>query len=169
MAGSKSPRRMRYIKSVREIPRLETERAEAEFWAAHSLAEIWDQLEPVRIDVSPRARRLFLGRTRKMPITLRLEEQQIQRAKQVAHAKSQSYQALVRSWISQALDREERAVRAHRDAGSGIQLIALCCVLAPMRRPRGADRSGHRHARSRPEGHPFPGGKNGLGLSWQDD
>ena len=109
MAESRTPKRMRYLKSLDEIPRFRNEAEEADFWSTHSLAEIWDQLEPVEIEVSPKARRITLRRSRKKPVTLRLEERQIAQAKQLARRKSLSYQALLRSWINEGIAREERA------------------------------------------------------------
>jgi predicted DNA binding CopG/RHH family protein len=111
MPGSKPPRRIRYLKSLDEIPHFKNEAEEAHFWSTHSLADIWDQLEPVEIEVSPRARRITSQRTRKKPVTLRLEEHQIARAKQLARRKSLSYQALMRSWISEGIIREAQARR----------------------------------------------------------
>ena len=102
---------MRYLKSLDEIPRFKSEREEAEFWATHSLANIWEQLEPVEMEVVSRPRRITLRKHRKKPVTLRLEEQQILRAKQLARAKSLSYQALMRSWISEGIDRESQSRR----------------------------------------------------------
>lgn len=99
---------MRHLKSVDEIPRFNNEAEEAEFWSIHSLSEIWDQLEPVEVEVAPDLRRLTVRQTRKKPVTLRLEEQQIERAKRLARAKSLSYQALMRSWISEGIARAER-------------------------------------------------------------
>ena len=109
MQRSRSRRPLRYLKSLDEIPRFKNEAEEAEFWGTHSLADIWDQLEPVEVKVSPTARRITLRRTRKKPVTLRLEEWQIALAKQLARAKSLSYQALMRSWISEGIVREEGA------------------------------------------------------------
>jgi predicted DNA binding CopG/RHH family protein len=51
-----------------------------------------------------------LRQSRKKPVTLRLEARQIQRAKQLARAKSLSYQALLRNWISEGIAREEQVV-----------------------------------------------------------
>jgi predicted DNA binding CopG/RHH family protein len=99
---------MRYLKSVDEIPRFKSEAVEAEFWSTHSLAEIWDQLEPAEIEVASEPRRITLRRAPKKPVTLRLEAQQIARAKELARTKSLSYQALLRSWISEGIAREER-------------------------------------------------------------
>ncbi len=111
MERSKGRERMRYLKSLDEIPRFKSEREEAEFWATHSLADIWDQLDPVEIEVVSQPRRIMLRQRRKKPVTLRLEEQQIIRAKQLARAKSLSYQALMRSWISEGINRETRSRR----------------------------------------------------------
>ena len=111
MPESKTPKRMRYLKSLDEIPHFRNEAEEAHFWTTHSLADIWDQLEPVEIEVSPKARRITLRRSRKKPVTLRLEERQIAQAKQLARGKSLSYQALMRSWISEGIAKEERPRR----------------------------------------------------------
>ena len=58
MPGSRPLKRMRYLKSLDEIPHFKNEAEEAEFWATHSLADLWDQLEPVEIEVLPKARRI---------------------------------------------------------------------------------------------------------------
>ena len=107
MARSRSAPRVRYLKSLDAIPRFRTEAEEAELWASHSLAEIWDQLEPGQIEMAPDVRRVTLRRSRKKPVTLRLEGQQIDRAKRLARAKSLNYQALMRSWIAEGIAREE--------------------------------------------------------------
>ena len=106
MPRNKTAKRMRYLKSLDEIPRFRNEAEEAEFWSTHSLVDIWDQLEPVEFEVSPKVRRITLRR-RKKPVTLRLEERQIALAKKLAREKSLSYQALMRSWINEGIVREE--------------------------------------------------------------
>jgi predicted DNA binding CopG/RHH family protein len=108
MERNRAKGRMRYLKSVEEIPRFKSEAAEAKFWSTHSLAQIWDQLEPAEIKVAAEPRRITLRRVPKKPVTLRLEAQQIARAKALARTKSLSYQALLRSWISEGIAREER-------------------------------------------------------------
>lgn len=55
---------MRYLKSLDEIPRFKSEREEAEFWATHSLADIWDQLDPVGIELVSQPRRITLRQRR---------------------------------------------------------------------------------------------------------
>ncbi len=52
-------KRMRYLKSLDQIPHFKSESEEAEFWATHSLMDLWDQLEPVELEVLPKARRLY--------------------------------------------------------------------------------------------------------------
>jgi predicted DNA binding CopG/RHH family protein len=111
MERSKSPRRMRYIASLAEIPRFRNEAEEAEFWSSHSLAKIWNRLEPVQIEVAPDVRRLTLQQSRKKPVTLRLEERQIKRAKEIAREKSLNYQTLLRTGIAEAIAREDRPRR----------------------------------------------------------
>lgn len=111
MPRSKTSKRMRYLKSLVEIPLFRSEAEEAHFWSTHSLADIWDQLEPVEIEVLPQARRITLRRTRKEPVTLRLKDRQITLAKKLARAKSLSYQALMRSWIIEGIAREARPPR----------------------------------------------------------
>ncbi len=111
MPERKPLKRMRYLKSLDEIPHFTSEAEEAEFWATHSLTDLWDQLEPVEIEVLPKARRITLRRSRKKPVTLRLEERQIAQAKQLARRKSLSYQALMRSWISEGIAREQQPRR----------------------------------------------------------
>lgn len=108
MERNRTKSRMRYLKSVDEIPRFKSEAAEATFWSTRSLAQIWDQLEPVEVKVAAEPRRITLRRAPKKPVTLRLEAQQIARAKTLARTKSLSYQALLRSWISEGIAREER-------------------------------------------------------------
>jgi hypothetical protein len=100
-----------YIRSLEEIPRFENEAAEAEFWTTHSLAKIWNLLERASVSVSSDARRIVLPSARKRPVTLRLEEQQVSRAKRLAKAKSLSYQALMRSWISEGITRAEVTIK----------------------------------------------------------
>ena len=106
MRRNKGAHRMRYLKSVDEIPRFKNEDEEAAYWSTHSLARIWDQLEPVEFTVSSKLRHIILKREPKKPVTLRLETRQIALAKKLAQAKSLSYQALMRSWINEGIARE---------------------------------------------------------------
>lgn len=108
MRESRTRRRIRYIKSLDDVPHFKSEAEEAEYWSTHSLARIWDKLEPVEFQIAPRLRHIFLRKGRKKPVTLRLEERQIAAAKRIARIKSLSYQALMRSWINEAISRELR-------------------------------------------------------------
>jgi predicted DNA binding CopG/RHH family protein len=97
---------------VDEIPRFKSEADEARICSTHSLAQSWDQLEPVAIKGAAEPRRITLRRVPKKPVTLRLETQQIARAKALARTKRLSYQALLRSGISEDIGRVER-LRGH--------------------------------------------------------
>ncbi len=65
MRRGKAKNRMRYIRSLDEIPHFRNEAEEAEYWSTHSLAKIWDQLEPVEFEVSRKLRHVTLKRTKK--------------------------------------------------------------------------------------------------------
>ncbi len=43
-----------------KIPVMENYEQIAEFWDNHSLADYWDQTEPVEFEISPNARRRYL-------------------------------------------------------------------------------------------------------------
>jgi hypothetical protein len=102
---------MRYIASLAGVPRFRNEAEEVKFWASHSLAKIWGQLEPVQIEVAPDVRRVIIQQSRKKPVTLRLEERQITRAKEIARERSLNYQTLLRTWIAEAIARVDRPRR----------------------------------------------------------
>lgn len=94
-------KRLKPIRSIDEIPEHMTEDEAAEFYSTHSLAEIWDQLEPVeeefRIAVSPWKR-----------ISLKLPEALIERLKTVAQAKGIPLRTLMWLWLRERLQAEER-------------------------------------------------------------
>lgn len=89
----------------------ERETMGVERWSTHSPADTWNQLEPIEIEVSPKARRVTVRRSRKKPVTLRLEERPIAPTKKLARTKSLSYQALMRNWINEGIAREEQLRR----------------------------------------------------------
>src|SRR5437879_11180986 len=89
-------------RSGRAIPKFSSDRAAAEFWSANDSAAYAAHLEEARVTVNPRLRRRIAERAaQKKAITLRLEKQQIERAKLVAQRKSIPYQTLMRMWIAE--------------------------------------------------------------------
>ena len=94
-------------RSGKAIPKFSSDRAAAEFWSANDSAAYAAHLEEARVTVNPRLRRRIAERAaQKKAITLRLETQQIERAKLVAQRKSIPYQTLMRMWIAEGLAKE---------------------------------------------------------------
>ncbi|MBY0502816.1 MAG: BrnA antitoxin family protein [Bryobacteraceae bacterium] len=91
------------------FPKFASDEAAAEYLAAHSVAEAWDQL--------PVAKPAKLARTltssiqerhsaKKSPISIRLGPEQIAAAKRIASAKSVGYQTQLRMWIAEGIRRD---------------------------------------------------------------
>jgi len=95
------------MKRKKEIPRLRSDRAAADFWATHDSAPYASTLKEERIAVNPRLRRRVAARAAaKKAVTLRLENQQIALVKEVARRKSVPYQTLMRMWIAEGLAKD---------------------------------------------------------------
>ncbi len=76
------------------------DREVAEFWDRHSVADYWDDLEPVTMTSKPPPRRV---------VTLRLDPKAAQALRTLARRKGTNYSTLARSWISERLRDELRA------------------------------------------------------------
>lgn len=95
------------MKRPRKIPKFRNDREAADFWATHDSSAYAENLEEVRMSVSPALRRRVAARARtKKPITLRLEPGQIAAAKRAARRKSLPYQTLLRMWIAEGLAKD---------------------------------------------------------------
>jgi len=95
------------MKRKKEIPRLRSDRAAADFWTTHDSAPYASTLKEERIAVNPRLRRRVAARAAaKKAVTLRLENQQIALVKEVARRKSVPYQTLMRMWIAEGLAKD---------------------------------------------------------------
>ena len=81
---------------------------EAEYWDTHSLADYWDKLEPVTVELEPGLKIEIKERALKR-ITLRLRPNQIEAVKEIARKKDIPYQTLIRSWIVEAIEKEKQA------------------------------------------------------------
>jgi predicted DNA binding CopG/RHH family protein len=93
------------------LPRFRSEKAAADHFGAHSLADVWDQLPAIKsakpsaaLEKSIRERH---SRT-KSPISIRLVPDQIEAAEKIAAAKSVGYQTQLRMWIAEGIQREGR-------------------------------------------------------------
>ncbi|SRR6266567_5034668 len=105
---------MKSMKIAKEWPHdLKTERELAEFFDTHSTHELWDKLKPARPFKMPpeqvkRIHERQEQREAKAAISLRLEQQQIEKAKNIAARKSIGYQTQLRLWIAEGIQREAR-------------------------------------------------------------
>lgn len=105
----KDRKRMKYLSSIDEIPDFKNEEEEAEFWATHSLAKIWDKLEDIgSVELDPELKKKIRERYgEKRLLTIRLDQEQIEAAKEIAERKSIGYQTLMRMWITEGINREK--------------------------------------------------------------
>jgi len=93
------------------LPKFANEDEEAEYWGTHSIAEIWDQLEPVpSFKLPPSQVRQIRERylRRKQTAAALLDPAQLAAAKRIARRKSISYQTQLRRWIAEGIRRESR-------------------------------------------------------------
>lgn len=109
------------------IPEFASDEEAAEFFDTHDISGIWDQLEDVtndppwvylRDDSRPAG-----SRARKRPpngrmdlVSLRLPAEMIDEVKAVAARQDRPYQALIRTWIAERLDREQAGVNSGQRA-----------------------------------------------------
>lgn len=70
----------------------------AEFWDTHDVTEYWDQLKPVK---EP-----FIDKRPKKAISMRFDEDTLQKLKIIAESKGIGYQTLIRMWIKERLKKE---------------------------------------------------------------
>ena len=91
------------------LPKFATDEAAAEYFAAHSMAGVWDRLPAAKpAKLSKTLTRSIQERHsgRKSPISIRLGPEQIVAAKKIASAKSVGYQTQLRMWIAEGIRRE---------------------------------------------------------------
>jgi predicted DNA binding CopG/RHH family protein len=93
------------------LPKLRSDEEAAEYFEAHSVADVWDQLPEGRpAKLSTAVEKLIRERhdRKKSPISLRLTPEQIAAAKKIAAAKSVGYQTQLRMWIADGIRREAK-------------------------------------------------------------
>jgi len=93
------------------LPKFGSEKEAAEYFEAHSVADVWDQLpeaRPVRPSAALRKSIRERHARAKAPISLRLLPNQIAAAKKIAAAKSVGYQTQLRMWIAEGIRRESK-------------------------------------------------------------
>lgn len=89
------------IRQLSDIPRFDSEAQEAEFWQTHRLSdELLDKMEPAHDANLPPART--------KPVSLRLDDHTISRAKTLAERRGTGYQTLIKAFILERLYEEEK-------------------------------------------------------------
>lgn len=103
------PRKSSLKRGPRRLPRFKSPEEEIRFFETHDMARYWDQLEDVDevLELAPALERRIRERMKKRLVAIRLEEWQIERAKEIARDRRIPYQRLLREWISQGLRAEK--------------------------------------------------------------
>ena len=106
MAGN----RFKTIKSWDEVPEFQNEHEEHEFWGSHSLSEeLLETFEP-RSERSnlPPPRERTITRPRKGSVSVRMENDLVNRLKTLAAVKGIGYQTLLRQFVADRVYEEEK-------------------------------------------------------------
>lgn len=78
----------------KQIPGMNSYEEIAEFWDTHSLADYWEQTEPVEFELDPQARRRYL---------VALDPELLQRIQKLAQVRGLSTESLVNLLLEQRL------------------------------------------------------------------
>lgn len=78
----------------KQIPEMKSYEEIAEFWDTHSLADYWDQTEPVEFELDPQARQRYL---------VALDPELLQRIQKLAQVRGLSTESLVNLLLEQRL------------------------------------------------------------------
>jgi hypothetical protein len=101
------PRRTTRIKQFEEVPNFATEAEEADYWATHGLSEeLLARMEPLGNDVLPRPRQSTVSVA--VPLSVRFDEDVLQRLRALAAIKRMSYQRLLKAFVIERLYEEEQ-------------------------------------------------------------
>ncbi|MGB9662405.1 MAG: CopG family antitoxin [Moorellaceae bacterium] len=93
-----------------ELPKFKSEREEVEFWDTHNTLDYLESDEPAGIELDPDLEAKIRERQKTKRVTLRLRVSQIEAVKEIARRKDIPYQTLIRSWIAEAIQREQGRV-----------------------------------------------------------
>jgi predicted DNA binding CopG/RHH family protein len=92
---------------AKTLPEFKSEKEEAEFWDTHNSLDYIESDEPVEMELAPGLAAKIRERARTKQVTLRLRVSQIEAVKEIAKRKDIPYQTLIRSWIAEAIRREQ--------------------------------------------------------------
>lgn len=122
MSTTRSPRVPRTEKSVRSstqkpatapnrtkpsshVPKFRSRQAEAEFWDTHSFADYWDEFTPAKVRFAKKL---------SAPVSMRLDLTTLEAVRERAAAIGIGPTTLIRIWIMERLQAEQRAARRKR-------------------------------------------------------
>ncbi len=103
--------RKKLARAKAPLPKFESDKDAADYFDRHSVSAIWDRLPEAKADkLSPALEKKIRDRhaRTKAPISIRLEPEQIEAAKNIAAAKSVAYQTQLRMWIAEGIRRERK-------------------------------------------------------------
>ncbi len=105
LAGNK----LKTIKSWEEVPEFKSEREEHEFWGSHSLSEeMLESFHPPAEGELPPPRPKTKPRPRKGSVSVRMENDLVNRLKALAAVKGVGYQTLLRQFVADRVYEEEK-------------------------------------------------------------
>src|SRR5215208_7556304 len=106
---SMTRRKFKEINSPEEIPEFANEEEEHRFWGTHSLSEeFWENAEPITDDELPPPRPKTKPRPRKGVVSVRMENDLVNRLKVLASIKGVGYQTLLRQFVADRVYEEEK-------------------------------------------------------------
>jgi len=94
-------KKIRELKSLKEIPEFSNYEEEAKFWDTHSVSQIWEQLEPVELEIDAALIEKRLNRQ-----LFKLEPSQVRAALNIAQRKKVDFLSLIKQWIDEGINRE---------------------------------------------------------------
>jgi len=83
------------MKTTKKIPKFKSDKETAAFWDTHDFSDFFDQTDA--------AADVIFERKNKETISIRLEKDQVQKLKKIAHHIGLGYTSLIRSWVIEKL------------------------------------------------------------------
>ena len=83
---------------TKQMPEMSNYEEIADFWDTHSLADYWEQTEPVEFEIDPNARRRYL---------VALDPGLLQRAQKLAQSRGLSTESLINLLLEQRIHQLE--------------------------------------------------------------
>lgn len=103
------PKERKEIKSWDEVPSFASEREEQAWWDEYDVSEeLLETFDSVPEGELPAPRERTVTRPRKIPVSVRMEEDLVDRLRVLAAVKGIGYQTLLRQFVSERVYEEEK-------------------------------------------------------------